>query len=130
MIFEENVSYQEILKVLEENPLACKTFRYYSKRTSSCLENHECRFLMKQNQIAVGYGHLDREDKLWLGMFVCDQHVGNGHSKTILQKLLSSSDDEIHLTVDKNNIKAINLYFTYGFRIYDQTDNFFYCIRR
>lgn len=128
MLYRSNISYDDVLEVLDNNPNVTKTFRYYQSRTSSHFENHIYHFLAQKKNDIVGYGHLDYDDKLWLGMFVTDKFVGLGYGKKILQTLINFSKKDINLSVDKNNISAINLYLGSGFKIYDQTDKIFYCI--
>lgn len=128
MIYRNNISYDDVINVLENNPNVSKTFRYYQTRTSSHFENHIYHFLVQKENEVVGYGHLDYEDKLWLGMFVTDKFAGQRYGKKILQTLVTLAKQDIHLSVDKDNISAINLYLQSGFRIYDQTDKIFYCI--
>lgn len=128
MLYRSNISYDDVLEVLDNNPNVTKTFRYYQSRTSFHFENHIYHFLAQKKNDIVGYGHLDYDDKLWLGMFVVDKFVGLGYGKKILQTLINFSKKDINLSVDKNNISAINLYLGSGFKIYDQTDKIFYCI--
>lgn len=127
MIYNYNLTYDKILKILENNPNVLKNFRYYLSRDSSCFDNHLIHFICEEDDEFIGYGHLDYENKLWLGMFVSDFKVGMGYGKIILSKLINSTDQDIYLTVDKINISAINLYLGNGFRIYDQTDKIYYC---
>lgn len=127
MLYRNNISYDDVLKLLDNNPEITKTFRYYQSRTSLHFENHIYHFLAQKENDIVGYGHLDYEDKLWLGMFVTDKFVGRGYGKKILQTLINFSKEDINLSVDKDNISAINLYLGSGFKIYDQTDKIFYC---
>jgi RimJ/RimL family protein N-acetyltransferase len=128
MIYRNNISYDDVLSLLEHNPNVSKTFRYYRTRTSLHFKNHIYHFLAQSGDDIVGYGHLDYEDKIWLGMFVSDKFTGQGYGKKILQTLVNYAEKDIHLSVDKDNISAINLYLGSGFRIYDQTDKIFYCI--
>jgi ribosomal protein S18 acetylase RimI-like enzyme len=51
-----------------------------------------------------------------------------GYGKLILNNLIDNKAKNIlHLTVDKDNYKAINLYLNKGFQIYSQTEKIFYC---
>jgi GNAT superfamily N-acetyltransferase len=127
MIYRNNISYGDVLSILENNPNVTKTFRYYQTRTSSHFENHMHHFLVQKENDVIGYGHLDYEEKLWLGMFVTDKFVNKGYGKKILQTLVNLTKQDIFLSVDKDNISAINLYLKSGFKIYDQTDKIFYC---
>jgi GNAT superfamily N-acetyltransferase len=128
MLYRNDISYDDILELLSSNPNVTKTFRYYETRTSLHFENHTYHFLAQKENDIVGYGHLDYDNKLWLGMFVTDKFVGRGYGKQILKTLINFSKEDINLSVDKDNISGINLYLGSGFRIYDQTDKIFYCI--
>jgi ribosomal protein S18 acetylase RimI-like enzyme len=67
--------------------------------------------LYYQNDECVGYGHLDKEnDKIWLGIIVADKHQSNGFGNLIMDDLISKYDGEIYLSVDKDNLKAQELY--------------------
>jgi GNAT superfamily N-acetyltransferase len=127
MIFNENFTYSDIIKILHNNPKATKTFRYFSTRSDSCFKNHIYHFICEESGEFIGYGHLDYEDKLWLGMFISDLQISKGYGKIILNHLISKANQDIYLTVDKENISAVNLYLKSGFRIYDQTKQIYYC---
>jgi len=128
MVIEENISFDRVKKIVNENPNLKFHFRYFDSRDESCFDNHFYHFILNDPD-PVGYGHLDYDDdKMWLGMCVFDSFISKGHGKIILKSLLDKrGKHEIHLTVDKDNFKAINLYLSHGFKIYKQTDNIFYC---
>jgi len=130
MKYEFNVQYSDIVSLLELDPDVKKTFRYYEKRKKDSMKNHIVNFFLKENEEVIGYGHLDFEEKLWLGMFVFKKFSGKGYGKIILEKLIEYAKQDIYLSVDKDNIAAINLYLSHNFKIYSQTDNIFYCVRR
>lgn len=127
MIYLNEITYDDVLETLQKNPNISKTFRYYETRSLSNFKNHKHHFFLKVENEVVGYGHLDFEGKLWLGMFVTDNFIGQGYGKIILQKLIDISEHDLYLSVDKDNISAINLYLRNGFKIYDQTEEIFYC---
>ena len=96
------------------------SFRYFSRRTLSALDNHICTFLFLDDSLPVCYGHLDKErDIVWLGIAVAEKYQGKGLGKLMLQTLLQHGHDNnvstIYLTVDKNNLNARNLYEKYRF---------------
>lgn len=96
------------------------SFRYFSSRTLSALDNHICTFLFLDDSLPVCYGHLDKEgDIVWLGIAVAEKYQGKGLGKIMLQTLLRYSRIKdipiIYLTVDKNNLKARNLYEKHSF---------------
>lgn len=129
MNFNTEFSFSEIKTLVEQNNNLKKTFRYFSSRDSSCFQNHLYHFILFDPQ-PVGYGHLDYEyDKIWLGMCVFDSFIGNGYGKIILKNLLENRNgNPLHLTVDKDNHKAINLYLNNGFKIYSSNEKIFYCL--
>ena len=94
------------------------TFRYYSKRIpSKAIANHLVTVLLIDEE-TVGYGHLDLEDGIvWLGICVKDSCVGKGYGSIIMDKLVSSHDGDIMLTVDSDNAAAIALYKKFGFKV-------------
>lgn len=129
MKFNTEFSFPEIKTIIESNDNLKITFRYFSSRDEKCFDNHFYHFILTDPD-PVGYGHLDLEcGKMWLGMCVFDSFIGKGYGKVILKNLIDNRQDKaIHLSVDKENIKAINLYLHNGFKIYSQTEKIFYCI--
>jgi GNAT superfamily N-acetyltransferase len=128
MNFNQDFTFDDIKKIIDVNFNLQKTFRYFNSRNSNCFENHHYHFILNDPE-PVGYGHLDYEcDKMWLGMCVFDEYVGMGYGKLILNKLIDNREkNPLHLTVDKDNYNAINLYLNKGFQIYSQTEKIFYC---
>jgi GNAT superfamily N-acetyltransferase len=128
MNFNQDFAFDEIKNLISLNLNLQKTFRYFNSRNSSCFENHYYHFILNDPE-PVGYGHLDYEsDKMWLGMCVFDSFVGKGYGKLILNNLIDNKGkNNLYLTVDKDNYKAINLYLNRGFQIYSQTEKIFYC---
>ena len=104
-----------------------QTFRYYSKRIpTEAIENHISTFLLIDDG-CVGYGHLDKEDeKVWLGICVKEGSKGKGYGKAIMDKLVSSYDGDIYLSVDSDNQVAINLYKTFSFEKIDTSDKLYF----
>lgn len=99
---------------------ALDSFRYFSSRSLSALDNHICTFLLLKNGSPACYGHLDKEDDIiWLGIAVAEKYQGQGLGKVMLQTLLQHSKIKnvaaVFLTVDKSNLKARNLYEKYDF---------------
>lgn len=102
-------------------------FRYFDKRSFDVVKNHKytCIYFIDDNN--VGYGHTDREDgKNWLGIFVSKIHRGYGLGKLIMVDLMKQSDGDIYLTVDIDNINAINLYKKMGFKESEKVNNKYY----
>lgn len=128
MNFNIEFSFLEIKKIIDENKNLKSTFRYFDTRNEKCFDNHFYHFILNDPD-PIGYGHLDYDqDKMWLGMCVFDSFVGRGYGKVILKNLIDNRENNIlHLSVDKENYKAINLYLNNGFKIYSQTEKIFYC---
>jgi len=128
MKFDTDFSFSYIKNITDSNKLLKKTFRYFDSRDESCFDNHFYNFILYDPD-PVGYGHLDYEDgMMWLGMCVFDSFVGRGYGKLIFETLIDKRESHsLHLTVDKDNFKALNLYISKGFKIYKQTERIFYC---
>jgi len=128
MKFDTDFSFSYIKNITDSNKLLKKTFRYFDSRDESCFDNHFYHFILNDPD-PVGYGHLDYEDgMMWLGMCVFDSFVGRGYGKLIFETLIDKRESHsLHLTVDKDNFKALNLYISKGFKIYKQTERIFYC---
>lgn len=99
-----------------------QTFRYYEKRDFKVISNHILTVLLFFNNKAIAYGHLEKEDdKMWLGIMVSESEKGKGFGKVIMSYLISFCKENkfsnIFLTVDKNNLNAINLYQKFKFKI-------------
>jgi hypothetical protein len=105
-------------------------FRYYDNREFECIKNHISTNLYYEGDICVGYGHLDFEDKLWLGILVDSNYKGKGYGDLILDDLISKSKIDIHLTVDKDNLIAKALYLKKNFEILEEKENHFLMIKK
>lgn len=92
------------------------SFRYFKRRTIDAIKNHEKTLVLVREDDIVAYGHLDREDKLWLGICVVDTEIGKGYGQMVMDHLLDDQKEPIYLTVDKANLRAVHLYEKYGFR--------------
>ena len=100
-------------------------FRYYERRQITIISQHLVTCILTEDQKPVGYGHLDVENnKVWLGIALIDSSCGQGYGKRIMKYLidfaLTKRLSTINLTVDKNNIVAINLYKSFGFFVIDE----------
>jgi|688.fasta_scaffold09489_20 GDPmannose 4,6-dehydratase len=123
---ESKSELMDLQKSLDNSTIGTKKFRYYTKRNFDVMKNHISTFLYYDNEECVGYGHLDYENgEVWLGVIVFDKYVGNGYGKKIVSSLLESYSGPILLTVDLNNIPALNLYLTFGFKIIEKNKNYY-----
>lgn len=134
MLFMEiinNPSEEDIINFLNNNTKNQSTFRYYKKRNIDVIKNHLKTILCVDEKI-LGYGHLDVEnDKIWLGIMVCDECIGRNIGKFIMENLLNNIDCDVYLSVDTLNERAINLYKKYNFSIIEENKiNNFYIMKR
>jgi len=102
-----------------ENKLSSH-FRYYQKRdVNKCIEQHTYTVLGMIDGNPIAYGHLDHEEKYWLGICVTDEYRGKGYGTGMMKHLVDMAKKknlpEIYLTVDADNIPAINLYKKFNF---------------
>ena len=128
MITKKNIKTLNDINLLKlclnDSPNGTKSFRYYSNREFSIISNHKNSFLYYDNNVCVGYGHLDVEDnKVWLGVIVFDDYVGNGYGKYIVKSLINCYNGDIFLSVDKNNVSAFSLYNSIGFKTIKENKN-------
>lgn len=96
------------------------SFRYYKTRPIEIIKNHLTTAVLIEVDKVVGYGHLDNENgSVWLGIAICESQTGKGLGKLLMEFLVNRADmlkvEFVRLTVDKNNEKAIKLYFDFGF---------------
>jgi len=111
---------------IKKNPNALKTFRYFTNRPYSIIKNQIVCNLYSNDIEYLGYGHLEKENnKIWLGIMVSDTQVGKKYGNQIMDDLISQSDEDIYLSVDKNNLPAIKLYKNKNFEIIDNKENNF-----
>ena len=129
-IIEVNKNNISLLQNFTNNNLP-NSFRYFNKRPINIIENHILTILLLNNNIPIGYGHIDFEDnKHWLGICILEEYQGKGNGKKIMDYLLNNKKiDKIYLTVDKNNINAIKLYKKYNFNIIEEFDTYFLMLK-
>lgn len=102
------------------------SFRYFANRSFDVLSDHLITVLFMIDDTPVGYGHLDKEEnKVWLGICVAEGFGGLGIGKQIMSYLdeaaVKFKIDQVYLSVDRENLKAQNLYNKCGFRV---TENY------
>ena len=100
-----------------------RSFRYYDKRSLEATKNHLYTIIgVNKRGYPHCYGHLDKEkNKVWLGVCVIEGQIGKGLGEKTVKKLLKYAEknkiNKIYLSVDNNNISAINLYLKMGFTL-------------
>ena len=122
------------INVLEEfitkNIEGAKYFRYYNKRSYDVIKNHIKTKLYFNNAKCIGYGHLDYEEKIWLGIMVADDSIGKKYGNFIMDDLSKNIEQDIFLSVDKTNISAINLYEKKKFEIIQEYEDYFLMLKK
>jgi ribosomal protein S18 acetylase RimI-like enzyme len=110
-----------------------KYFRYYCNRNINVINNHLLTIILTKNNKIIGYGHLDKAIKIWLGICVLEEYKSQGYGKMILNYLIDYSKnnkiEKIYLTVDKENIIAKNLYEKYNFMIDETTQKIYKMVK-
>lgn len=130
LINEKNIEIlKEFINDLGKERL---TFRYYDNRDISVIKNHLVTIVLTTDDNEfIGYGHLDKEDKIiWLGIVILEKFQKRGYGYLMLKLLLKKAKEkkikEIRLSVDKNNCNAINLYSKFNFvKKYEKNDIIF-----
>ena len=96
-----------------------ENFTYYDKRSKEVIKNHIITVVLHEEEEIIGYGHLDYEEKVWLGICVLDKHTGQGYGKKIMNFLLKEAKNkkikQIYLSFYEGNVIAHNLYKKFGF---------------
>jgi ribosomal protein S18 acetylase RimI-like enzyme len=127
MIITEKINLKNLEKLklfFKKNKKSKKNFRYYNTRKFDIIKNHLVTILYYQDNVCVGYGHLDKEEnKVWLGIVVDEEHQNLGIGGLIMDDLLSRYKETIRLSVDKTNINAQKLYKKKLFTIIEENKN-------
>jgi ribosomal protein S18 acetylase RimI-like enzyme len=109
-------------------------FRYFQSRDPrAAFKNHVYTVVGIENDIVVAYGHIDYETKYWFGICVLNTYQGKGYGKQIINSILEFTDSnsiDLALSVDSNNIVAIELYKKNGFIKVKNTDTIVYMERK
>jgi perosamine synthetase len=125
-IIEINNSNKNILENFIKT-ISSPTFRYFNKRSVEIINNHLITLLIMDNDIPIGYAHIDSEDnKYWLGIYINDAYQNKGLGNKIIKYLINhyKIDNEIFLTVDNDNICAKKLYLKNGFKDIENNENY------
>ena len=109
--------------------LNSSSFRYFESRTIECIKNHITTLIITDDdESIIGYGHLDYDSYVWLGICVLDHYKGKGYGKKIMDFLIDQAEikkiNDIYLTVDNNNYIAKKLYMKYGFIVVQEYDTY------
>jgi len=109
-------------------------FRYFSTRPIKTIKNHLITLLILEGSCPVAYGHLEREgNDLWLGVATAYGCTGKGFGGKIVDSLIAHAQRKkeysISLTVDKDNLRAINLYKKKGFVLLNNFSSYYKFIK-
>ena len=124
-INKNNINYLENF-IQNELP---STFRYFKSRNIDIIKNHIITIILVVDELSIGYAHIDYENKYWFGICILDEYQGKGFGKEIMEYIFNNKKiinlEEIYLSVDKINEKAIKLYKNFNFNIIEENDNFY-----
>lgn len=128
-IVEINENNNYLIKDFLNNSIP-STFRYFNKRTIDVIKNHIFTIILIDNNLPVGYAHIDYDDNNhWFGICILDKYQGKGYGKKMMEYIFNHEKikniDKIYLTVDKINTIAIKLYTKFGFYIIEEKDLYF-----
>jgi ribosomal protein S18 acetylase RimI-like enzyme len=128
LITASPICIQEIKQFLDTAGKSLTRFRYFDKRDLIIIKNHLLTVLFVKDSIPISYGHLDPEGKrVWLGICVGEEFIGQGYGKSMMDFLLKSARkhyiEEVFLKVDLDNVNAIFLYKRFGFKVVQKVEN-------
>lgn len=128
-IVEVNFNNINLLQNFINNELP-STFRYFAKRSIDCIKNHLLTVILTYNNISIGYAHIDYDDnKYWFGICILDDFQSKGFGKILMEYIFNhysiKNINQIYLTVDKINEKAIKLYEKYNFNKIKEYETYF-----
>lgn len=111
-----------------KNPMP-PSFRYFNKRGIDILHNHLCTVVYKDNNIPVGYAHIDYDTSTlrhFIGVCILDMYQKKGIGSILINHIcdhaLQLGIERLYLTVDNNNTHAIYLYKKFGFQLLEHMD--------
>lgn len=110
-------------------------FRYFCTRDPKQIISQHVYTIVgieEETNKVIAYGHIDYEEKYWLGICVLNSYCGKGHGRQIMDSLLMYADARdipLSLSVDIDNVPAINMYKKYKFIEKKRTDKILYMNR-
>ncbi len=120
---------------LSEQSEISEHFRYFQSRDPHTIVQQHVYTIVgvdeETNQV-IAYGHIDYEEKYWLGICIWKSYCGKGYGKQIMNELIEYADKNkiiLSLSVDKTNINAIQLYKRYNFSLTHETKTILYMNR-
>lgn len=131
MIIDTSPQISDLIHFFKKNKLGQEKFRYFKKRPFEVINNHKVTILIKEDNEILAYGHLDVDgENVWLGIMVSDFHKNKGVGTKMMSELINSYSGKIKLSVDQDNITAINLYKKFGFKEIDNTQNYIIMLKQ
>ena len=106
-------------------------FRYYEKRDLTIIKNHVFTVILKNDEDdTVGYAHIDHENDIyWVALCVLHDYQQNGYGKYLLDNVhdcaVNKNIETLHLSVDVDNMIALNIYLKKGYHIIDITQKYY-----
>ena len=108
------------------------TFRYFKTRNIDIIKNHVITIILLVDGLSIGYAHIDYDDyddKYWFGICILETYQGKGFGKQMMEYIFNHQKvknlQEVILSVDKINDKAIRLYKRFNFNIIEEHHNFY-----
>jgi len=105
------------------------TFRYFNTRNIDIIKNHIITIILLDDELPVGYAHIDYENKYWLGICILEHYQGRGFGKKVIEYICNNEKikniNEIYLSVDKINENAIKLYKFFNFKIVEEHEHLY-----
>jgi len=96
-----------------------QTFRYFKTRNIDVVKNHVITTVLLDDDRAVGYAHIDYENKHWFGICILNEYQGKGFGNKMMNHIFNNEKikklEEVYLTVDLINEKAMKLYEKFNF---------------
>ena len=129
-ITENNI---ELLNNFILNNTFSSTFRYFNKRKVDVIKNHIITLLLIENNIPIGYSHIDYDINYWFGICILENYQNKGYGTILMNYIFDHTKikelNNIYLTVDKININAIKLYLKFNFKIISETPTYYTMIK-
>lgn len=103
-----------------------KQFRYFNTRTIDVIKNHKLTLLgtviINNKEIPISYCHIDNENNVnWIGICVLEEYQNKGYGKQLftytMNYIKTNNIQNVKLTVDIDNWKALHMYLKNGFKI-------------
>ena len=112
-----------------------QSFRYFTSRPITVINNHLCTVLLLENNQAIGYAHLDKEEEnIWFGIAIAEGHTSKGLGDKLIRYVIEKSEQlkvyELKLSVDETNQHAVNLYKKHGFQLFKKINNILFFNRK